>query len=85
MTASNNLTCKEVVEIITEYLEGSMPAKERLRFEAHLQTCSGCQTYLEQMRQTIQALGRITDDPIPPETQKSLLEAFQDWKTTRER
>jgi anti-sigma factor RsiW len=80
MIASNDLTCKEFVEIVTEYLEGCLPVEERLRFEAHLQSCSGCRTYLEQMRQTIQALGWLPEVQIPHETLESLVDAFRDWK-----
>lgn len=80
MSDSQDLTCKEVVEIITDYLEDSLSPEDRRRFEDHLQDCSGCSTYLEQMRQTIQALGRLPEKAISVETQKILLHAFRDWK-----
>jgi anti-sigma factor RsiW len=79
LTDSYDLTCKEVVEIITDYLEGSMNPEDRRRFEAHLQACSGCRTYLEQMRQTIRALGRLLDPSFSSEAQEILRHAFRDW------
>jgi anti-sigma factor RsiW len=80
VTYSHDLTCKEVVEIVTDYLEGSLNPEDRRRFEAHLQDCSGCRTYLEQMRQTIRALGRLPVQSVSVEAQEILLHAFKDWK-----
>ncbi len=77
---SQNLTCQELVELVTSYLEGSLPPEERLRFERHLAICDGCATYVEQMRITIQAVGRLTESAIEPETKDELLRIFRDWK-----
>jgi anti-sigma factor RsiW len=77
---SNDLTCKEFVEIVTDYLEGTLPEPERARFDAHLGTCDGCHTYLEQMRQTIHALGTLSEESIPSDAQRKLLGAFRQWK-----
>ena len=57
-----------------------MPAAEHARFNAHLALCSGCRTYLEQMRQTIRALGRLAEESIEPEAKQQLLAAFRDWR-----
>jgi anti-sigma factor RsiW len=76
----DDLPCQELVELVTEYLENRLPDPTRLRFDAHLAQCSGCRTYLEQMRQTIQALGRLPDESIEPEARDQLLEVFRDWK-----
>lgn len=70
-------TCREMVELVTEYLEGAMPPRERAIFEAHLAVCPGCTAYFEQMRQTIGALGRLTDDDIPPPARDELLDVFR--------
>lgn len=78
--ANNKLTCKELVELVTDYLEGRLPAAERARFEAHLSTCHSCRNYLEQMRQTLRLLGELTEDALEPETQQELLEVFRNWK-----
>jgi anti-sigma factor RsiW len=74
------LTCRELVELVTDYLEGALPARERARFEAHLPTCSGCRAYLEQMRTTIRLTGRLTEDAIPEQATAELLRVFRDWK-----
>ncbi len=79
MTAGD-LSCKELVELITEYLEDTLPSVERARFDEHLGTCDGCQTYLEQMRQTIGALGALEEETVPEEAKRILLEAFRGWK-----
>jgi anti-sigma factor RsiW len=65
-TPPQELTCQELVELVTEYLEQTLPPAERTRFEAHLAGCRGCRTYVEQMRQTIQALGTLTEESLPP-------------------
>ena len=57
-----------------------LPVSTRLRFEAHLAQCSGCRTYLEQMRQTIGAMGRLSTESIEPQARDRLLEVFRDWK-----
>ncbi len=80
--SSNELTCQEFVEIVTAYLEGTLPPPERLRFEQHLGICPGCHTYLKQMRQTIETLGTLTEESIPPRARHELLDAFRDWKKT---
>jgi anti-sigma factor RsiW len=77
------LTCREFVELATEYLEEAMPPDERRRFEEHLAICPGCDTYLEQFRQTIDLTGRLSEDSIEPEAQETLLAAFRRWKEGR--
>ncbi|HLA24128.1 MAG TPA: zf-HC2 domain-containing protein [bacterium] len=83
MTAQRvEMTCQELVELVTEYLEGTLAPSERQRFEAHLGRCDGCTTYLEQMRQLIAALGRLTEESIPEQVKQDLLQAFRDWKNS---
>ena len=72
-------SCRELVEIITDYLEGSLSEEDRLRFEAHLEICDGCTTYLEQMREMIRMMGRLSEESIAPEAKEPLLRAFRDW------
>jgi predicted anti-sigma-YlaC factor YlaD len=74
------LTCKELVEVVSDYLEGSMPAERRLLFEEHLASCDGCRTYLEQMQETIRLAGRLGEEDLGPEARDALLAAFRDWK-----
>ena len=84
MTSStDDLPCQELVELVTEYLEDRLPATERARFEAHLAICSGCRTYLEQMRQTIRSLGRLSEESIDDDAKSRLLAAFRDWRRGR--
>jgi predicted anti-sigma-YlaC factor YlaD len=80
MSESTLLTCKEVVEIVTDYLEGTMPSELRERFEDHLSTCDGCSAYLVQMRETIRLTGMLTEDAIPSEQRDRLTLAFRDWR-----
>jgi len=80
MTVSDDMACRELVELVTEYLEGTLPAEERARFEAHLAGCRHCRAYLEQMRQTIAILGRLTEDLLDPQAREDLLLIFRAWK-----
>ena len=73
------LTCHEVIEIITDYLEGALPVDDRRRVEEHLAICDGCTTYLEQMRETIRLTGMLTEEQIPENQKRDLLEAFRTW------
>ena len=74
------MTCRELVEVVTDYLDGTLPDDERRRFEVHLAECRYCVTYLEQMRQTIETLGELKPESIAPETRADILEAFRGWR-----
>jgi predicted anti-sigma-YlaC factor YlaD len=78
--AAKELTCQELVELVTEYFEGALPSIERVRFEAHLAECEGCATYLEQMKQTIWVVGQLTERDVSPPARAALLEIFHGWK-----
>jgi predicted anti-sigma-YlaC factor YlaD len=80
MTNETDLSCQELVELVTDYLEGALPALQRARFEEHLARCSGCRNYLAQMRITIDSLGRLTEDAIPAQARDDLLGVFRNWK-----
>jgi len=80
LTKPADITCKEVVEAITDYLEGTLPAADRGRFEAHLEVCPYCVAYLDQMRLTIEALGGLRADSIAPEQREALISAFRGWR-----
>jgi anti-sigma factor RsiW len=71
-----DLSCRELVELATDYLEGALPEAERARFEAHLAHCAGCETYLEQVRATIALVGATRGLDEPPELSR-LLGAFR--------
>ena len=74
------MSCQELVEVITAYLEGTLPELDRTRFEEHLATCDSCVTYLEQMRVTVAALRRLDDEQIPDEDRQELLALFRNWR-----
>jgi len=74
------MTCKELVELVTEYLEGSLSEDVRVRIESHLSGCEGCTNYVEQMRQTIQLTGQIREENLSEQQKDDLLKLFRDWK-----
>ena len=76
----DQMSCKELVELVTEYLEGTLPGPERERFEEHLGECEGCEIYLDQMRLTIRTLGALSEETLSPDARDGLLEAFRSWK-----
>jgi anti-sigma factor RsiW len=80
VTHPGEMPCRELVEVITSYLEGTLPAGDRVRFEAHLAECPYCETYLEQMRETIASLGEVGEQSLSAETREGLLEAFRGWR-----
>lgn len=73
------MPCRELVELVTDYLEDRLSPRDRARFEAHLAECEYCETYLEQMRQTIRALGRLPEESLSAEARDALLTAFRGW------
>jgi predicted anti-sigma-YlaC factor YlaD len=74
------LTCRELVELVTDYLEGAMTPDLQARFEEHIMTCAPCQAHLDQMKQTIEVVGRIPEESVAPAAEHDLVEAFRDWK-----
>ena len=79
MRLDRELACQEVVELVTAYLENTLRAADRERFEEHLVFCDGCADYLEQMRTTIRLAGSV-DLALPPELEDRLLEAYRGWR-----
>jgi len=77
---SHDLTCQELVELITDYVEGALAPAERARFEEHLAICTGCHNYLDQMRRTIDTLGKLNEHDLEPVARADLLDLFRDWK-----
>jgi hypothetical protein len=75
----DHITCQEVVELVTGYLEHALPGDETALFEQHVNFCEGCVWYVEQMRGTIEAAGRITEDHVPAAARDRLLTAFRGW------
>jgi anti-sigma factor RsiW len=76
------LTCQQLVELVTDYLEGALSRADRQRFEQHLDVCPGCVTYVEQIRETIRLSGRLREDDLAPAARDALLAQFRNWKET---
>jgi anti-sigma factor RsiW len=79
MRLERELACKEVVELVTAYVENALDPTDRERFEEHLVFCDGCSNYLEQMRMTIRVTGRLEAE-LPSQLEARLLEAFRGWR-----
>ena len=77
-----HLTCQEVVELVNDYLEQALDVEEAAAFEQHLNFCDGCDWYLDQMRTTVEAVGRIREEDVPPETKDRLPAAFREWRAS---
>ena len=83
-TASpHELTCQELVELVTDYFDGALAPAERLRFEEHISVCSPCRKHLKHMRETIRLLGTLTEQDLSPQARNELLHAFHDWHAGR--
>ena len=78
--SAEHVSCQEVVELVTDYLERALPADEAALVEQHLNFCDGCVWYVDQIRATVATVGRIREEDVPPETRDKLLAAFRDWK-----
>ena len=81
MKLSEELTCAELVELVTDYLEGGLAAGDRERFEEHLTFCDGCDVYFAQIRRTVAVSGRLREEDLPGGLEERLLSAFQGWKS----
>jgi hypothetical protein len=75
-----HITCQEVVELVTGYLEHALDVADTALFEQHLNVCDGCMTYVDQMRVTIDAVGHAGEEDLPAETRERLLTVFRDSK-----
>jgi predicted anti-sigma-YlaC factor YlaD len=79
MADAQEIACAQLVELVTDYLEGALASGERLRFEEHVAECDPCVAYLDQMRTTIELTGQLRQDDLAPEVQAELVAAFRDW------
>jgi anti-sigma factor RsiW len=77
---AEQLSCQELVELVTDYLDGALSPRDRERFDAHIADCDHCRDYLEQIRVTIRLSGTLRPEALAPEAEAALLEAFRDWK-----
>lgn len=81
MTTTEALSCQELTELVTDYLEGALAPAERVQFEEHLAECGNCEIYLEQIRATIALTGSLSSDELSGEAEEALLHAFRGWKS----
>ena len=75
-----DLTCRELVELVTDYFEGALDARDRAAFAAHIAGCDGCTAYLEQLEATIRVTGTLTPEDLPQAAETALLQAFRHWR-----
>jgi len=75
------MTCKELVELLIDYLEGPRSSGDRLRVDEHLIVCQGCRAYLDRMQTSVRTLGKLAEDSIPPQARAELLRVFRNWKS----
>jgi len=79
---AEHLSCQEVVELVTGYVEQTLDPETHSLFEEHLNFCDGCEAYVDQMRATIEVVGRLGEADVPPAAREQLLAAFRDWRGT---
>jgi anti-sigma factor RsiW len=76
------MTCEEFVELVTAYLEGTLPEEQRRAFDEHMALCPGCDRYLDQFRTTIDLLGELPEEALSSPGRERLLDAFAEWRRT---
>ena len=76
-----DIVCQEAVELVTDYLEGTLSRRDRRRFEAHVRACPNCAAYLEQIKMTIALAGTVEPDDLTPEAQADLTELYRRWRS----
>jgi len=77
---AGNFTCREIAELITDYLEGSLTLTQRLRFQMHMGLCFACRNYLRQMKYTVATLRQLPSEPVPAQVKEELMKRFRTWK-----
>jgi anti-sigma factor RsiW len=76
-----DIVCQQAVELVTDYLEGTLSRHDRRRFEAHLRACPNCTAYLEQIKMTIDLTGEVEPDDLSPEARADLTELYRRWRS----
>jgi len=79
MSAREDLTCREVVELVSSYLDDALEAEERSAVDAHLAGCEGCRIVLDEVRDTIRMTGMLTEEQLTDAQRETLLRAFRGW------
>jgi anti-sigma factor RsiW len=81
MTTEADVTCREVVELLSDYLDDAIPAPDRARLDAHLAGCVGCSAALEQLRETIRVTGTLTEEQVGQEQLEPVRSVFRAWRS----
>jgi anti-sigma factor RsiW len=76
-----DLVCQQAVELVTDYLEGSLSRRDRRRFEAHVRGCPNCTAYVEQIRLTIRLTGSVSPEDLSPEARADLRDLYRRWRS----
>ena len=76
-----DIVCQQAVELVTDYLEGTLSGRDRRRFESHLRRCPNCAAYLEQIKMTIELTGKVEPDDLSPEARAELTELYRRWRS----
>ena len=79
---TEDLPCRELVELVSDHLEDALPAAVRVRLEQHLRECEGCTEHVEQVRQTVALLHALPPEELSPQARQRVLEAFRAWRDT---
>jgi anti-sigma factor RsiW len=82
VTVADDLSCRELVELVTDWLEGALAPAEHARVELHLAACEGCAAYVDQMRETVRTVGRLPPEALDPVVRDELLAAFRGWRAS---
>ena len=78
---NDEFSCQEMIEVVTNYLDGALDTDEQQRFERHLSRCAGCNTYLDQMRETIRQTSMVPrEESLPPALREEIVAQFRNWK-----
>jgi anti-sigma factor RsiW len=77
---NRDMACQQAIELLTEYLEGTLSRRQRRRLEAHLKACPNCTAYLEQIRITIRLTGAVVEEDLSPRARDELTELYRRWR-----
>ena len=80
MSETVSFSCRQVVDLVTDYVDGALPSSERLAFEQHVAICPPCRAYFAQMRAVVRVAGSLREDHLPEPVRENLRNAFRDWK-----
>ena len=79
---AGNLSCREIADLITDYLEGALTFSQLIRFHMHLGLCFACRNFLKQMKYTVLTLHQLPSEPVSPHVKEELLTRFRNWKAS---